>query len=165
MYAGSMRLFIVRHAKAASPPIDGSDHDRPLTPRGELQAAWLASVLAKMDEPPTRIVASTRVRTTQTAERIADALGLTVVPSETLARFEGFEVALGVIGEHGDADRLAIVGHNPQFSDLAWHLTGGRAAALRTGECVVLDVDTDPATGEVRPRAAGADVERLRMDD
>ncbi|MEO0715447.1 MAG: histidine phosphatase family protein [Planctomycetota bacterium] len=139
-----MVLSIIRHAQADDPTPGGSDHARRLTKKGRRQAEWLADALASSDAPPTMVLSSTRLRALETAEPIAAALGREVTESETLARFEPAEVAVGVIEEHPEIESLAIVGHNPQFSELVWMLIGelgSEPGSLKKGECVRLEID------------------------
>lgn len=155
-----MVLSIIRHAQADNPPPGGSDYVRPLTKKGRRQAEWLAQALASSETPPTMVLSSTRVRAMQTAEPIAAALGLDVIESETLARFEPAEVAVGVIEEHPEVESLAVVAHNPQFSELVWMLIGelgSEPGPLRKGECVRLEIDP------FAPIVGALPMARLRM--
>jgi len=83
MAANSTTVFLVRHAKAADRETwDGADRDRPLIERGRLQADRLATALAA--ERPAVVAASPWQRCMETAEPLAEALGLEVQPDDRL---------------------------------------------------------------------------------
>jgi broad specificity phosphatase PhoE len=82
-----MRLLLARHGHATSGPDHRWTADDPLTERGLQQAAELASHLADMRRPPTRIVASSAERARQTAAACGRALGLDVAEDPRLIEF------------------------------------------------------------------------------
>jgi 8-oxo-dGTP diphosphatase len=105
------KLSVVRHADAGHrSQWDGSDEDRPLSPRGQKQARGLAELLA--DSGAARLVSSPYRRCVQTLEPLAERLGLTVEVDVRLAEGAGATGALelateltgrvGVLCSHGD---------------------------------------------------------------
>ncbi|GAA5512184.1 putative phosphoserine phosphatase 2 [Deinococcus carri] len=74
------RLFLIRHARTASNVAQtlGAGHDDPLDPLGERQAQAVAAHLAALNLPAPRVYASPYRRARQTAQAIADALGVPV---------------------------------------------------------------------------------------
>jgi broad specificity phosphatase PhoE len=80
-----MQLLLVRHAlPLRSEPGKGSDPD--LSEEGIEQAKRLPDALARF--PITRLVSSPQRRSVQTAQPVADALGLTVEIDERLAEYD-----------------------------------------------------------------------------
>ncbi|MEN3320999.1 MAG: hypothetical protein V7643_4401 [Mycobacterium sp.] len=80
-----MQLLLIRHAlPLRSEPGQGSDPE--LSEEGIEQAKRLPDALARF--PITRLVSSPQVRSIQTAQPVADALGLTVEIDERLAEYD-----------------------------------------------------------------------------
>jgi phosphohistidine phosphatase len=84
-HTGGRLLWLLRHAKAAAdPPAGGSDHERPLAPRGRRDAAALGLRLRAGDlgfgaaAQPDLLLASTATRTTETAAKVVASLGVPV---------------------------------------------------------------------------------------
>lgn len=79
-----MPVYLVRHAHAGDrSKWEGPDDARPLSEKGRRQAEGLVNVLA--GRPIGRVVSSPSLRCVQTVEPLADALGLKVETSQTLA--------------------------------------------------------------------------------
>jgi phosphohistidine phosphatase SixA len=114
-----MRVHLCRHAQAAP----GEPDDlRQLTAKGVEQAHALAGRLAALPEPPIAVLSSPLVRAQQTADAISDALGVTTEPRDEL--LPGATVASlrrALTGRHGP---VAVVGHQPDCSEIALALTG-----------------------------------------
>lgn len=152
-----MRLYIVRHGKALQESPTGLDRDRILAPRGHAQARWLAAELSS--HPIEAILASPYPRAWATAEHLGVAIGLAPIEEP---RLECGEPAPGIIPllESAPADRLVIVGHNPQLSDLVGMLArSGSDISLRTGEAIAIDWP-----GDLRLRR-GEILASWRLDD
>ena len=80
-----MQLLLIRHAlPLRSEPGQGSDPD--LSEEGIEQAKRLPDALARF--PVTRLVSSPQRRSTQTAQPVADALGLSIETDERLAEYD-----------------------------------------------------------------------------
>jgi broad specificity phosphatase PhoE len=85
IYRGTVQLLLIRHAlPLRSEHGQGSDPD--LSEEGIEQAKRLPDALARF--PITRLVSSPQVRSVQTAQPVADALGLTVEIDERLAEYD-----------------------------------------------------------------------------
>lgn len=142
-----MHIHVCRHAQAEATSVTGLDIDRPLTREGRLQARYLAGLMSGLLPPerPRRVVASPAERTLQTAQTIADELGLTVSTEEVLLPTCSAGEALSVIQELARGVPLLLVGHNPTVSSLVSMLMHGPSAgiqmsgpALRTGQMATL---------------------------
>lgn len=120
-------LFLLRHAKAESPPAT-ADVDRPLSARGRSDAASAGSWLT--DQPaPELVLCSPAKRTRQTWHEVAPGLPATATPTVRYepALYEGdMERALELLRALTDtATAVLVVGHNPSLSQLSATLAEG----------------------------------------
>jgi phosphohistidine phosphatase len=112
------RLFLLRHAKAASDRSVGEDALRPLTARGREDAAALARHLAAKKYRPDSVLCSPALRTRQTCEIVQPGAAV-AFPSELY--LASCETILAHIRSAG-GDALMIVGHNPGLEQCAGFL-------------------------------------------
>jgi probable phosphoglycerate mutase len=85
IYRDTVQLLLIRHAlPLRSEPGQGSDPD--LSEEGIEQAKRLPDALARF--PITRLVSSPQVRSVQTAQPVADALGLTIDIDDRIAEYD-----------------------------------------------------------------------------
>ena len=112
-----MRLFIVRHSKAAP---GEPDELRPLTEDGRATARDLGKRLA--GEQPDAVVSSPLLRARETAEAIAHAAGLDLEIDERLAPGADATALRAVVDGRGET--VVIVGHQPDCSEIVFALTG-----------------------------------------
>jgi phosphohistidine phosphatase len=137
----TLQLFLLRHADAGDPESwHGDDAARPLSEKGHLQAERLGSFLAEIRFRPDAIITSPKVRARQTAEIVADALGVAVRLEDRLA--SGVDpVAVDAIIADADAPaRPVLVGHDPDFSDLLGRLTNAPGLSMKKGALARIDV-------------------------
>lgn len=119
-------LFLVRHAKSSWEDATLPDRDRPLTDRGNRDAASMGKRLAERDVKLDMILSSPAIRALTTAEIIAKKLDYRrkdIVVSDRLYACEADDL-LDVI--HGLGDKLKqvmLVGHNPELAELAHRLS------------------------------------------
>lgn len=119
-----MQLYFLRHGLAEDAGINVSDHDRPLTPMGRRRLQTAAQVIATLDLQLAYIFSSPRLRATQTAEIIADALKHPVEIREDV------NFGFNVLAVKKLTDKLSpnthvmFVGHEPSFSATIHALTG-----------------------------------------
>ena len=125
------QLWLLRHGDA-EPHGARDDFDRCLTDRGEAQSRNAGRALEKMGLSFTSVITSPRVRARETARLACEALGNELVIWEPLAGgFDGSS-AVDLVGpEHGG--RVLIVGHEPDFSSIAYELTGARIDMKKGG--------------------------------
>jgi len=115
----TMLVFLVRHAHAE--PGDPDDL-RQLSERGKTEARMLADRLAAHDMPPLLVLTSPLARARQTAETIAAKVGAELRVDERLTPgATAADVQAAVDGARGP---VAVVGHQPDCSDVARELTG-----------------------------------------
>lgn len=144
-----IELYLLRHAHAGNPnEWTGDDADRPLSSKGRRQAERLGRLLARNGFRADAILTSPKVRARQTAELVAAALGSPVESDHRLAGSLDEVVVSRIIGETGGR-RVVLVGHDPDFSDLAESLAGLEALPMKKGTLVRLD-----ATLPLKPGAA-----------
>lgn len=126
-----MRLYFLRHGIAEN--LATSDFERELTKRGRRRVATSAKVMKGLGIAPRQIFSSPRLRARQTAEIVADALGMTVTISEAV-NF-GFDLRdLRRLTQDCSADdELMFVGHNPDMSLLVSEISGVDASIKKGG--------------------------------
>ena len=141
------QLYLLRHAHAGNATTwTGADADRPLSARGRDQAKRLGVFLAGRGVVPDTIVSSPKLRARQTANLVADALGVGVATDDRLA--EGFELdALAGLMAGVGGTSLLIVGHDPDFSDLLATLLGAPEMPMRKGAIARVDLAMPLAIG------------------
>jgi phosphohistidine phosphatase len=112
-----VRLFVVRHAKAAP---GEPDAQRPLTEAGHEAARALGERLAA--EGLDAVISSPLRRARETAEPIAKAAGLTVEVDERLAPGATAESVREAIAGRGET--VVTVGHQPDCGEIVLALAG-----------------------------------------
>jgi phosphohistidine phosphatase len=120
---------------------DGSDDERPLSSRGERQADRLGRFLAGVGFRTDAIITSPKVRAVQTAEIVAERLGVPVGADDRLAGNVGLNALDAILHDAGDPATPILVGHDPDFSDLVVKLCGGLGVPLR--KCAFARIDAE----------------------
>ena len=131
-----------------------SDDDalRPLSDKGRRQAERLGRHLAAIGFTTDAMLTSPKLRASQTAETVAEAIGVPVYTAERLAGGFDLEDVVGILADAGGPERPVLVGHDPDFSDVAAELAGAPGLTLKKGALVRIDVDGDlePGAGRLR---------------
>src|SRR5262249_23776000 len=118
------QLWLLRHGEA-EPHDTADDFSRPLTPRGEEQARAAGRALSTLDLVFHAVYTSARVRAKRTAERACEPLGVQPQVFEPLSA--GFDASdARELLSRGADQRVLVVGHNPDFAQVVYDLTGGR---------------------------------------
>ncbi len=147
----ALELFFLRHARAVSrADWDRDDSERPLTDRGRADATRMAGFIAKLGLAIDAIVTSPYERAYETADIMARHLNMTdkvasddrVAPGFDLRRLDD------ILNDHPDARALMLVGHEPDFSNVAGRLIGGRIIMKKGGMAYVeyAEASLDQAT-------------------
>jgi phosphohistidine phosphatase len=143
------QLWLLRHGEA-EPHDSRSDDERRLTPRGADQSRAAGRALAAMDVVFQAVYTSPKVRARDTAKLACEALG--AEPMEHAPLREGFSAGDARELLHAD-ERILVVGHEPDFSQVVHDLTGARIDLKKGG---LAGVRMDGARGELivllRPR-------------
>jgi phosphohistidine phosphatase len=148
----AQQLWLLRHGEA-EPHDVRPDAERRLTDRGREQARVAGCALAALKIQVHLAFTSPKVRARDTAVVACQALG--VEPIDHAALFAGFDVAdaLELLAAAGPDQRVLVVGHEPDFSQVAYDLTGGRIDLKKGGIAAVrLDGTHGELIALVRPR-------------
>lgn len=117
----SVDLILWRHADAREAPEETLDHDRPLTTKGERQAAKMSRWLNQHLPDGARVLVSPTLRTIQTAQalerrkRVMEELG----PDQTV------EALLHAARWPDAKEPVVVVGHQPTLGLTAAYLLAG----------------------------------------
>jgi phosphohistidine phosphatase len=130
-----VRLFIVRHAKAAA---GEPDELRPLTQDGRETARALGKQLAADGIRPDAIVTSPLLRARETADEIAKAVGGEAEPDERLAPGATPEDMHAAAAGRGET--VLVVGHQPDCGRAASALGGGPEPPFPAGGMAVVQL-------------------------
>jgi phosphohistidine phosphatase len=147
-----IELYLLRHAHAGNPTDWASDDAlRPLSQKGRRQARALGRFLAERGFGPDAIVSSPKVRARQTADIIADSIGIAVAVDERLAGPLDLDTLASVIASAG-GDQIVLVGHDPDMSELAAALCGATEIPMRKGALARIDIalPLEPGLGTLR---------------
>lgn len=137
--SAELEIYLLRHAHAGNPSEwHGDDAKRPLSPKGRRQAERLGHFLAQRAILPDSIVCSPKLRAKQTAELVADALGTAVSVDERLAGPLDVD-DIEAITDGAGGTSIMLVGHDPDFSDLAAALCGAAYMPLKKGAIARID--------------------------
>jgi phosphohistidine phosphatase len=119
------QLWLLRHGEAV-PHESKPDFERELTARGERQSAAAGEALARLGVEFSACYTSPLVRAAQTA--VIACAALNVEPDERVPVGKGFDagVVRELLAEHGEGERILVVGHNPSFEQVVLDLTGAR---------------------------------------
>ncbi len=147
-----MRLYILRHGIAEE---RGGipDGERRLTPEGIEKMQREARAFVRIGVDPEAIVTSPLVRAMETAEIVADALGLRDVlrVDDRLAGGFGLGDLQDIVAADPRVQRWMLVGHEPTLSMLGRVLTGGSAIDLKKGGLIVVETDRiEPGAGYLK---------------
>jgi phosphohistidine phosphatase SixA len=110
-------VSIMRHAKSDWDVGARADFERPLSPRGERDAARMAKWLLEQTFVPDLIVSSTAVRAEQTARIVAHALGGIPITWRDDLYLAQLDVLVGALADP-PAGNWMLIGHNPGLEDL-----------------------------------------------
>jgi phosphohistidine phosphatase len=120
-------LLLMRHAQAAPKATGQRDFDRPLTEDGRQVAEQTGRLLSQMNIRLDRLVTSSSVRTTETAECVASSLH---PASGMILLDELFDASTHEIEDsirkqlHDDESTVLIVGHNPGIAGVMCRWAG-----------------------------------------
>jgi phosphohistidine phosphatase len=148
----AQQLWLLRHGEA-EPHDARPDDERRLTDRGRAQARAAGQALAALKVEIHLAFTSPKVRSLDTARLACEALDVDPVEHEPLAGGFDADDALGLMGAAGADQRVLVVGHEPDFSQVVHDLTGARVDLKKGG---IAAVRLDGTRGELvvllRPR-------------
>lgn len=120
-------LILIRHAKSSWDDPDLGDLERPLNKRGKRDATTMGRRLRELSLMPDRILASPAKRAVKTAKLIAEELDYPKkrIEIREAAYMQGAAALAGLVaGLDDDWERVFLVGHNPDLTELANRLAG-----------------------------------------
>jgi phosphohistidine phosphatase len=148
----ALQLWLLRHGEAV--PHDAKpDDDRQLTERGRDQARAAGRSLAALEVEVHVCFTSPKARARETAELACAELGVEPIEHNALAGdFDGRDALELLAAAEGD-QRVLIVGHEPDFSQVVYDLSGARIDLKKGG---IAGLRMDGSRGELivllRPR-------------
>lgn len=124
-------LYLLRHAKSSWDSPNGGDHERPLTPRGEMAARAVGVHLAEREARIDLVLCSTARRAVDTMNLVLESLtSRPVVEQERGLYLCGARVLLERLRDApDDANSVMLVAHNPDLHELAARLCGEASEA------------------------------------
>lgn len=140
------RLTIFRHAKASRDDLTMADFDRPLTKRGEKDAALMGQRLLKRQALPDHFLSSPARRALDTASIVAKEIGFPVpliAADQEIYNAALSELIAVVQRIYNGFDHVILFGHNPGFQDLSAYLTNQQFDKLPTSGIVCIDFEID----------------------
>jgi phosphohistidine phosphatase len=148
----AQQLWLLRHGEA-EPHDARPDDERRLTDRGRAQSQAAGRALAALKVEVHLAFTSPKARASETARLACESLGIEPMAHEPLAGGFAADEALALMGAAGADQRVLIVGHEPDFSQVVHDLTGGRIDLKKGG---IAAVRLDGPRGELivllRPR-------------
>jgi phosphohistidine phosphatase len=126
------------------------DDARPLTPRGEKRFREAARGLARALPTPDELISSPLPRALRTAGIAAEAWGQIDVATDAALAGGSVEDVLGLLASRPGDSMIALVGHEPQVSELVARLVGGQDASrlgFRKGGACLVDIPGPPGEG------------------
>ncbi|MBO9675785.1 MAG: histidine phosphatase family protein [Sphingobacteriaceae bacterium] len=133
------QLLLVRHGKSDWGNLDLKDFDRPLNKRGKENAPEMAERLVNSDFKIDLIVSSPAKRAKSTAKYFAEAYNIDQIQFEESIYEANTSALLKVVnGLNDSADKVAMFGHNPGFTDFANELCGADIYNIPTAGMVLI---------------------------
>lgn len=148
-----MNLYLMRHGIAVTVEQPGieSDSERPLTPKGIKRMRRAARGVRRLGISFDAVLASPLVRARQTAEIVADALGLEARLEEVseLAPESSVDHLISGLTRFQDREHLLLVGHNPLLTHASSFLIAGKKditfeIELKKGGLCRIEIDDLP---------------------
>ncbi len=145
-----MELILLRHGKAEDIHL-GGDFSRELVEKGRAQSRRAAALLKSAGMLPHIMLTSPLIRTRQTADAFCQAAEIPgPVIQSWLACGMAPEKALAELTAFHDFKRVAIVGHEPDFSQLITYLLGASGGVeVKKGSLTCLEISPPSRRGRL----------------
>lgn len=146
-----MDLILLRHGKAENLN-PGGDAARALVEKGRQQARNAARLLKRAKWLPDIVLTSPLVRARQTADEFCETAGIPgAIIQGWLACGMRPQLAMQELTAFGEFRRIAIVGHEPDFSEfIEWVLgTSGGTVEVKKGSLACLQVSPPTRHGSL----------------
>src|SRR3954463_12975137 len=126
------QLWLLRHGEAE--PHASDDFHRDLTPHGEAQSRAAGRAMPAPGVVFPAVYTSPRLRARRTAELACEALGCQPVVHDPLSGgFDAADARELIVPD----ERVLVVGHNPDFAQIVYDLTGARVDFKKGGIAAV----------------------------
>jgi phosphohistidine phosphatase len=132
----AQQLWFLRHGEA-EPHDARPDVDRRLTERGETQSRAAGRALAALEVAFQLVLTSPRIRALDTARLACQELGSDFVVDDKLSSEFAIDDALELAAAAGNDKRVLFVGHDPDFTQVVFDLTGARIDMKKGGVAAV----------------------------
>jgi phosphohistidine phosphatase len=139
-----MNLILLRHGKAEDNHADG-DFPRALVEKGRKQSRRAAKLLKAAGVLPEIVLTSPLVRARQTADEFCKTAG---IPGATIQGWLACgmtpETAMAELVAFKDFKSVAIVGHEPDFSELLQWLLGVTSGNIEVKKGAIASIQINP---------------------
>jgi phosphohistidine phosphatase len=138
-----MRLLLLRHGIAEERSLDRPDEKRHLTREGIERMREEAKAFVRIGLKPDLVLTSPLRRCVETAEIVADTLGVADRLYEEARIAPGFRLGdlQKIVEQNPDAQQLMVVGHQPDLGIIAGQLIASPALDVKKGGLVRIDAD------------------------
>ncbi|MBV8832869.1 MAG: phosphohistidine phosphatase SixA [Acidobacteriaceae bacterium] len=138
-----MEVYLLRHGIAEEGGSTKPDAERALTAEGKRKLRHILRLSSDAQVEPGLILSSPLRRALETAEIARNVLKCkhAVSRSKALAPGGSVEQVWDEIRAHKDLPSVLLVGHNPQFAELAAYLLGAREVRVDFKKGAILRVD------------------------
>ena len=148
-----MIIYLLRHGDAGDPR-PRNDDARELSDKGRRRLHNAAGLWRRLRVAPEVVISSPLPRAHQTAELMVSGLGLAmpIALDDRLRPGADWAHLAAALADHSPADRIALVGHDPDLSDALAYLSGAASIGLRKGGMACLEFMGEPGAGTGRLR-------------
>jgi phosphohistidine phosphatase len=140
-----MQIYLLRHGIAEDRAVDRADATRALTAEGIRKMEQAAAGMRRLNVAVDLLLSSPLIRAQQTAEIVGQTLGLSVLLEPALAPGFDLPMLLALLEklETRAAQRVMLVGHEPDLGLLTSGLIGGGQIELKKGGLALVDLPHD----------------------
>jgi|SRR5690349_19698589 phosphohistidine phosphatase len=146
----SMQVYVLRHGIAEEERSGLSDADRALTQDGRRKLSHTLQTASQADVRPTLVLTSPLRRAVQTAEIAQEVFKYSgeLVQTQALLPNSSVHQVWNEIRVHADEPGIVLVGHNPQFTELAGYLLGAPELHMDIKKGSLLRIDFESLSSQ-----------------
>lgn len=149
-----MIVYLIRHGHAEErEAFKGRDLDRPLTEKGKVRAKRAFTRFFNIYDKPAAVLTSAAVRCVETASIISEICGVKYDIRERLNPGAKIKDYLETVSDWRHASPLAVVGHEPDLSDVISFITGGKALRLELKKGSIAHIDDSVLVNLIQQKA------------